>query len=103
MGFIFVRHFHYILEVFPSIFFVFFIFKLFVFSDLSYNNYPIYRIFFCEKIGLWFVETTKSCIHPFACGFVPCPLSVEEVMHWIVFIPLSVEVIEFVGIPLVRG
>ena len=34
-----------------------------------------------------------------ACGFVPCPLSVEEVVHWIVVIPLSVEVIEFCWYP----
>ena len=36
-------------------------------------------------------------------GFVPFPLSVKEVVHWIVVIPLSVEVIKFVGIPLVKG
>ena len=42
---------------------------------------------------MWFVETTKSCIHPFAYGFVPFPLSVEEVVHWIMVIPLSEEVI----------
>ena len=43
----------------------------------------------------WFVvfEITKCCKPLSLLGFVPFPLSVEEVVHWIVVIPLSEEVI----------
>ena len=36
-------------------------------------------------------------------GFVPYPSSVRLIFVWLSAIPLSIEVIEFVGIPLVRG
>ena len=34
---------------------------------------------------------------------MPCPLNVEEVVHWIVVIPLSIEVFLCCALPLVRG
>ena len=93
----------FILVVFPSIFFEILIFKLLVFSHLSYHIYPIYRIFVLWEN--WFVvcfnhQELYSSICLWLCAL---PSNVEEVVHCIVVIPLSVEVIEFVGIPLVRG
>jgi len=53
LGIVFDLHFYFILEVFPSIFFVIFISKLFIFSHLRYHLYPIYRILFLWEN--WFV------------------------------------------------
>ena len=55
-------HFYFILEFFPSVFLCDLFSKHFIFSHLSYQLYPIYRILFLwERVGLWFVETTKWC------------------------------------------
>jgi len=44
------------LEIFLS---VFLCSKHFIFSLLSYHLYPIYKICFGEKIGLWSIVITK--------------------------------------------
>jgi len=118
LGNCFDLHFYFILEFFPSVFLCDLFLKHLVFSHLSYQLYPIYRILICEENWsvvycdhqgyLWSLWSPRVLI--FLCfGFVVIPLSVEVIVEeiWVVGIPLSVEAIVvefgFVPIPLVWG
>ena len=49
------------------------------------------------------LESLKCKVIVVGVGFEPNPSSERLIVVWLSIIPLGVEVIEFVGIPLVRG
>ena len=74
-------HLHFYLEFFSRVFLCNFNFQTLYFLTLELSILSIRIIVLCERIGLCFVETTKCCKPLSLLGFMPFPLSVEEVVQ----------------------